>query len=434
MNSATQDLIRSEILELVGRHHRLRTVKPFVPGETFIPYSGRIYDEQEVTALVDSALDFWLTAGLRTEEFEERMRSRFESRDFLLVNSGSSANLLMVATLCSPEVEGHLNPGDEVITPAVTFPTTVAPIIQNRLVPVFVDCEVETLNIDPALVEDAIGPRTRALFIPHTLGNPCDMEAVCDIANRHDLRLLEDSCDALGARFSGKPVGTFGDMASLSFYPAHQMTMGEGGGVIVNGCGLQKAACSIRDWGRSCWCNPGKSNTCGKRFAGQSGELPEGYDHKYTYSNIGYNLKATDMQAAVGLAQLDKVDGFIESRRRTFGRLLAGLQSFAGRIILPRIDPRAEPSPFGFPVTVRPGIDRNLLVRHLEAARIETRLLFGGNITKQPGFLNIEKRIHGELTNSNIVMRDTLFVGVYPGLTDEMIDYMLETFHRFFEA
>jgi len=436
-----KQLLRDRILELVREYYRVAHQRPrFEAGRTRIPYSGRVYDDREMTLLTESALDFWLTAGPYSERFERRMRQFFDFRDFLLVNSGSSANLLMVSTLCAPDLinnlrgdgPGPLLPGDEVITPSVTFPTTVAPIIQNRLVPVFVDCEVGTYNINPQLIEDAIGPRTKAIFVPHTVGNPCDMDIITEVAARKGLWLLEDGCDALGATFNGRLAGTFGAMSSLSFYPAHHITMGEGGGVSINTFGLQKTARSVRDWGRDCWCDPGKSNTCGKRFEWELGELPCGYDHKYIYSNIGYNLKVTDMQAAIGLAQADKIEEFVEARRRNFWRLHSGLKNWEDQLILPRIDPRANPSPFGFPITVRDGIERASLVRHLEQAQIETRLVFGGNIVRQPGFLNIEKRIHGDLSQSDIIMRDTFFVGVYPGLTSEMIDYVLETFAAFF--
>ena len=429
--------LKEQILALVAEYHQVAHDRPaFVPGETRIPYAGRVYDHREMTLLADSALDFWLTAGPYADRFERRMRQFFGCRDFLLVNSGSSANLLMLSAICSPGLVGGaypppLQPGDEVVTPAVTFPTTVAPIVQNRLVPVFVDCEVGTYNINPGLVEDAIGPRTRAILVPHTLGNPCDMEILAEIARRRGLWLLEDCCDALGATFNGQLAGTFGEMASLSFYPAHHITMGEGGGVVINALGLQRTVRSLRDWGRDCWCDPGRSGTCGSRFERQTGELPHGYDHKYIYSNLGYNLKVTDLQAAIGLAQLEKLDAFIEARRRNFQRLYEGLKPHEDRLILPRTDPRANPSPFGFPITVRPGLERARLVRHLEDARIETRLLFGGNIVRQPGFLNIEKRIHGGLTQSDTIMRDTFFIGVYPGLTPEMLDYVLETFQEF---
>jgi CDP-4-dehydro-6-deoxyglucose reductase, E1 len=435
--------LRDRILEMVREYHAVaHRPKPFEPGISRVNYSGRVYDEREMVNLTGAALDFWLTLGPYGEQLETRMQSFFGSRDFVLVNSGSSANLLMVATICSPELDqllGHsdkprLHPGDEVITPAVTFPTTLTPIVQNRLVPVFVDCEVGTYNINPLLLEAAIGPRTRAILLPHTLGLPNAMDVVVDIANRHKLWLLEDSCDALGATFDGKLAGTFGDMASLSFYPAHQMTMGEGGGVVINSPRLKKTARSIRDWGRDCWCDPGKSDTCGKRFCWELGDLPAGYDHKYIYSNLGYNLKPTDMQAAIGLAQIDKVPGFVEARRRNFKRLHEGLRELEEWIVLPRVDARANPSPFGFPITVREGVDRRAVINHLEAAKIETRLVFGGNILRQPGFANIEHRIHGTLDQSDVIMRNTFFVGVYPGLTEEMIDYVIETLSGFFRT
>lgn len=433
--------LKGQILDLVREYYQVAHQRPaFEPGASRVPYAGRVYDEHDMASLADSSLDFWLTAGPFAEKFERRMRQFFESRDFILVNSGSSANLVMVSTLCAVDLHknlreggpGPLKPGDEVITPAVTFPTTLAPLLQNGLVPVFVDCEVGTYNINPNLVEDAIGPKTKAILVPHTVGNPCDMAILTEVARRHNIWLLEDGCDALGATFDGKLCGTFGAMSTLSFYPAHHITMGEGGGVAINGFGLQKTARSVRDWGRDCWCDPGKSNTCGTRFEWQEGELPCGYDHKYIYSNIGYNLKVTDMQAAIGLTQMDKIPQFVEARRRNFKQLYNGLKQWEDQIILPRIDPRANPSPFGFPITVRPGIERAKLVQHLEAAQIETRLVFGGNIIRQPGFLNIEKRVHGDLSESDIVMRDTLFIGVYPGLTPKMIEYMLETLEGFF--
>ncbi|MDE5095497.1 MAG: lipopolysaccharide biosynthesis protein RfbH [Trichodesmium sp. St11_bin5] len=433
--------LKVQILELVKKYYQTAHQKSgFEPGKSQINYSGRVYDDQELVNLVDSSLDFWLTAGPYGNKFESKMRDFFSSRDFLLVNSGSSANLLMVSTICSPELKSQkdtqlqpLEPGDEVITPAVTFPTTLAPIIQNRLIPVFVDCEVGTYNINPHLIEDAVGPRTKAIFIPHTVGNPCNMEIIMDVAKRHNLWVLEDSCDALGATFDGTLVGTFGQMASLSFYPAHHMTMGEGGAVIVNQASLKKTVLSLRDWGRSCWCPPGISDSCSKRFNWELGELPFGYDHKYIYSNIGYNLKVTDMQAAIGIAQKEKVEGFIEKRRHNFWRLYEGLKSLEEYLILPKIDSRANPSPFGFPITVKEGINRRELVQHLEAHQIETRLVFGGNILKQPGFMNIERRVHGTLEESDIIMNRTLFTGVFPGLTDEMIDYVIEQFTVFFK-
>src|SRR5271157_4482602 len=434
--------LKERILDLVRQYYQVAHQRPaFDPGSTRITYSGRVYDERDMAMLAESCLDFWLTSGPFAGRFEQRMRQFFGSRDFVLVNSGSSANLLMLAALCAPGLPADLRggppplvPGDEVVTPAVTFPTTLAPIVQNRLLPVFVDCEVGTYNINPRLVEDALGPRTRAIFVPHTVGNPCDMAILGEVARRRGLWLLEDGCDALGATFNGQLAGTFGDMSSLSFYPAHHITMGEGGGIAINGFGLQKTARSVRDWGRDCWCDPGKSNTCGTRFGWQCGELPCGYDHKYIYSNIGYNLKVTDLQAAIGLAQTEKMEAFIAARRSNFQHLYQGLLAHEDYLILPKIDPRPNPSPFGFPITVRPGVDRGRMVRHLEDAQIETRLVFGGNIVRQPGFLNIEKRVFGDLAESDTIMRDTFFIGVYPGLTAEMIDYVLNVFEGFFPS
>lgn len=433
--------LKAEILELARKYVEVAHArKPFVPGQTRIPYSGRIFDSAEMGNLVDAALDFWLTFGPYGQRFERRMQEFFGSHGFALVNSGSAANLLMVATLCSPELDRllresdppRLREGDEVITPAVTFPTTLAPIVQHHLIPVFVDCQIGTYNVRPELLEEAIGPKTRAIFLPHTLGNPCDMDVVMDVAARRRLWVLEDGCDALGATFNGRLVGTFGAMSSLSFYPAHQMTMGEGGGVVINHPRVKKTAQSIRDWGRDCWCDPGVSDTCGKRFGWQQGQLPFGYDHKYIYSNIGYNLKPTDLQAAIGLAQADKIPSFVEARRKNFQRLHDGLKPLEDVLILPQTDPRANPSPFGFAVTVREGVDRARLVAHLEGAKIETRLVFGGNILRQPGFLDIPRRVHGGLEQSDVIMHRTVFVGVYPGLTPEMLDYMIAAFHGFF--
>jgi len=431
------DDIKRRILDLVEEYYlEVHQRTPFVPGETRINYSGRVYDSLEMVNLVSSSLDFWLTAGPYAKKLETGLRRFFGSADFILVNSGSSANLLMVAALCARGMEGPLpplEPGDEILTPAVTFPTTLTPILHNALVPLFVDCEVGTYNVNPALIEEALGPRTRALLIPHTLGNPCDMATIMNVAQRHRLWVLEDGCDALGATFDGRKVGTFGALSSVSFYPAHHMTMGEGGGIAVNQPSIMRTLVSLRDWGRDCWCEPGRSNTCGKRFAWQLGDLPYGYDHKYIYSHQGYNLKVTDMQAAIGLAQLEKVPEFIKRRRHNFNRMLDGLRPLEDRVVLPVVHPLANPSPFGFPITVKKVGLRQELIRHLEESNIETRLVFGGNILRQPGFQGIPCRIHGELTDSDRIMRDTLFVGVYPGLTDEMVDYMVERLQAFFK-
>jgi CDP-6-deoxy-D-xylo-4-hexulose-3-dehydrase len=339
----------------------------------------------------------------------------------------------MVATLCSAQLENHLTAGDEVITPAVTFPSTLAPILQNQLVPVFVDCELGTYNIDPRLLEAAVGPRTRAIFVPHTLGNPCDMDTICAVAKKHDLFLLEDCCDAFGSTFGGQLCGTFGEMSSLSFYPAHHITMGEGGGVAVKSAAVGKIAKSIRDWGRDCWCDPGVADTCGKRFGWQLGELPAGYDHKYIYSNIGYNLKLTDLQAAIGLAQLDKLPRFVEARQRNFRRLYDGLKPFEEFLILPQWHEKADPSWFGFPLTVRGGVKRFDLVQWLEKNLIDSRQIFGGNILRQPGYQHIPRRVVGALDNSDRVMTDSLFLGVFPGITDSMVDYVVERMTAFFK-
>jgi len=427
------EALRRQILDLVREYYAVgHAPAPFVPGTTKINYAGRVYDDRELTNLVESALDFWLTAGPYGQSLEKEMRKFFGAADFLLVNSGSSANLVMISALTSRMVEHRLEPGDEVITPAVTFPTTLTPIVQNGLVPVFVDCELGTYNVNPSAVEAAIGPRTRALMIPHTLGNPFDLGRIAPLAERHQLFLLEDCCDALGSTWDGRLVGTFGHMASLSFFPAHHMTMGEGGGVIVNRSGLNRAAQSIRDWGRDCWCPPGQSNTCGKRFEWQLGDLPAGYDHKYIYSNLGYNLKVTDMQAAIGLAQLEKVPDFCARRRVNFHRLYAGLAPFQDRLLLPRWLPAADPAWFGFPITVGAGVSRLELVRFLEARRIETRLVFSGNVLRQPGFRDIRHRVVGDLTASDRVMNETFFLGVYPGLTPAMLDYVVESVAAFF--
>ena len=431
--SSEAEELKAEILERVRRYHEIAHKKaPFVPGDTRVGYSSRNYGPEELENVVDAGLDFWLTLGPYGDLFERQLAAYVGCRDAVLVNSGSSANLTAVMTLMSPQLERPLAPGDEAITPAVTFPTTLAPIVQAGLVPVFVDCEVGTYNVDPELLASAITPNTRALVIPHTLGNPFALDVVSELAREHDLYLIEDSCDALGATFDGKRVGTFGDLGSLSFYPAHQMTMGEGGAVLVNHARYQRIARSVRDWGRDCWCAPGESNTCGKRFGWQLGDLPTGYDHKYIYSHVGYNLKPTDLQAAIGLAQLQRVPEFVEARRRNFAFLYEGLSEFADRLILPVTDPRAEASWFGFPITVGETVSRQSLVRWLETGNIETRTVFGGNILRQPGYRNIQHRVFGSLERSDRIARDTFFIGLHPGLTEEMLGYVLERFASFF--
>ncbi|MBI2495628.1 MAG: lipopolysaccharide biosynthesis protein RfbH [Candidatus Omnitrophica bacterium] len=426
--------LRDEISTRVREYYELaHAPKRFVPFESKVPYAGRHFGPEEMQSLMGATLDFWLTLGPYGHRFERALKAYFDARDAILVNSGSSANLLAIATLCCPTLEGHLRPGDEVITPAVTFPTTVAPLVQHQLVPVFVDCELGTYNLDPELVAQAISPRTRAIVVPHTLGNPCDLDALTQLAQQHGLWLMEDCCDALGSTFAGKRVGTFGDLATLSFYPAHHITTGEGGGLIVNRQRFMKIARSIRDWGRDCWCEPGVSNTCGQRFGWQLGDLPLGYDHKYIYSRIGYNLKPTDLQAAIGCAQLAKLDAFIAARRRNFQRLREGLAPCEEFLIFPQAHPKAEPSWFGFPLTVRAGVRRAELVRWLEEAKIETRMIFAGNLLRQPAFQEIAHRVAGSLAQTDRVMQDTFFIGVYPGLTDEMIDFIVERFRQFFQ-
>lgn len=428
---STEEL-REQIMLLVREYFRRNHAhKPFQPGVDRIHYAGRVFDEKEMEMGVSAVLDFWLTLGQHGVEFENRLAKRLGVSDVVLTNSGSSANLLAMAALLEDPGLG-LRPGDEVITPAVTFPSTLAPIIQNGLVPVFVDCCIETLNIAQEKISSAISPKTRALFLPHTLGNPFDLGAIMDIAQRHKLVLVEDACDALGSTYGGQPVGSFGTMATLSFYPAHHITMGEGGAVIVSRPSLGRIVRSLRDWGRDCWCGPGESNACGKRFGWTAGGLPPGYDHKYVYSRIGYNLKPTDIQAAIGLAQLDKLDRFVLRRKENFSRLRAGLDHYGKWLILPSHDQRADPAWFGFPMTVQNGIQRGELIEHLEGRGIETRLIFGGNILRQPGYQNIRHRVAGSLENSDRVMRDSFFIGVYPGLDDGQVEYILESFEIYF--
>ena len=429
------EVLREKILALVTEYAEVaHAPRPFVPGQSPVPVSGKVYGGSDMASLVDSALDFWLTTGRFNAAFELKLRRFLGVQHALTCNSGSSANLLAVSALASPMLgDRALQPGDEVITCAAGFPTTVNPILQHNLVPVFVDVHVPTYNIRADLIEAAITPKTRAIVIAHTLGNPFDLDTVLALAERHKLYVVEDSCDALGASYRGKLVGTHGDVGTLSFYPAHHITMGEGGAVFTNRSKLKRILESIRDWGRDCWCDPGKDNTCNKRFEHQLGELPFGYDHKYTYSNIGYNLKITDMQAAVGLAQLDRLEGFIAARRHNFTRLKAGLAALEEFLILPEATPNAEPSWFGFPLTVRPGapFSRDALVLHLNERKIGTRLLFGGNLLRQPYMLGRPHRVSGSLAAADLVMASTFWIGVFPGLGDVHIDYMLEEIAAF---
>jgi len=433
LDKTLRNRIKAEVINYYQAIHAGKG-NVFIKGKTKINYAGRVFDEKEMVNLVNSSLDFWLTAGRFAEELEKKFRKFFNSSECLLVNSGSSANLLMVATLCSRQLENHLKPGDEVITQAACFPTTLAPLLQYNLVPVFVDCEVGTYNINPKEIKKAISPKTKAIFITHTLGNPCNMEQILKIARQYHLFLLEDACDALGAIFDNRIVGGFGDMSSLSFYPAHHMTMGEGGAVVINNPKMVKIAHSIRDWGRDCWCAPGKNNTCGRRFSYKWEKLPFGYDHKYVYSNIGYNLKITDMQAAVGCAQFEKLPNFIRERNANFQRYFSRLKKYESFLILPRKERKAVPSWFGFPITVSGGLNRERLTKYLEDFKIETRLLFAGNILKQPGFSGIAHRNYGNLKNTGRIMKDTFFLGVYPGLTPEKINFILDKIDDFFRT
>jgi CDP-6-deoxy-D-xylo-4-hexulose-3-dehydrase len=428
--SEKADRLRARILELVGEYSaEAFPQKQFVPGETPVPVAGRVFDGADVQSLIDSSLDFWLTTGRYANQFEKEFARFFNMRHAILVNSGSSANLLALTCLTSPALrERQLKPGDEVITAATGFPTTVNPIFQNNLVPVFVDVDIPTYNLDVSQLEAALSEKTRAVMIAHTLGNPFNLEAVTDFCSRHNLWLVEDCCDAVGATYNGQPVGRFGDAATVSFYPAHHITMGEGGAVLTDKPKLKKLVESFRDWGRDCWCEPGKDNTCGKRFDWELGDLPHGYDHKYTYSHIGYNLKLTDMQAAVGVSQLKKLPRFIERRRENFQYLFQGLEKLQDYFLLPQATPNSNPSWFGFPIYVRPEapFSRDEVVRWLEAHKIGTRLLFGGNLIRQPAYRGQKYRVVGDLTRADEVMRRVFWIGVYPGLTPPMLDYVCE--------
>ncbi len=432
------DELRDRMVALAAEHHALtHPVVEFVPGETVVPASGKVVGVPELTNLVDAALELWLTEGHFADELEAGLVERVGVRHAYLCNSGSSANLLAVAALCSPRLgERRLRPGDEVVTVAAGFPTTVNPLLLQGLVPVFVDVELGTYDARPELLAEAIGPRTRAIVMAHTLGNPFDLGVVGALAAEHDLFVVEDSCDALGARYRGRQVGTFGDLATLSFYPAHQMTTGEGGCVLTRSGALGKLVESLRDWGRDCWCAPGMEDTCGRRFGWQLGDMPAGYDHKYIYSQIGYNLKLTDLQAAVGLAQLARIDGFVADRARNWARLAEGLAALGEHLVLPTATPHSEPSWFGFAITVRPEapFTRAELVAHLDRRRIGTRLLFGGNLTRQPAYAGATYRVAGELTTTDVVAEGTFWVGVFPGLRDEMLDFVVESITEFVEG
>ena len=427
--------LRRQILDLTARYcSELSHPGEFIPGVSPVPVSGKVIDGADISAVVDSALDGWFTTGRFAETFERNLARFVGVRSASLVNSGSSANLVALSALTSPKLgDRQLRPGDEVITVAAGFPTTVNPIFQNRLVPVFVDVTVPGYEIDVRELEAARSNRTRAVFIAHTLGNVFDLDAVCAFADKHNLWLIEDCCDALGSTYKGRNVGTFGDIATLSFYPAHHITTGEGGAVLTDKPALQVLIESFRDWGRDCWCEPGKDNTCGKRFEWQLGSLPCGYDHKYTYSHIGYNLKATDMQAALGASQLNKLPGFIARRKENFHHLKTALAGLEESLMLPEATAHSDPAWFGFPIGVREDapLRREDLIRVLDANKIGTRLLFGGNLLRQPAYQDCEYRVAGELRNTDFVMNNVFWVGVYPGLTRLMLDFVAKTITEF---
>ena len=431
----TEDQERQHILDLVRAYAERKTAAAsFVPGTTPIPPSGKVLGAAEFVNLVDASLDGWLTAGRFNAAFEKNLGDFLGIEHVLTCNSGSSANLLALTALTSPRLGARaLQPGDEVITAAAGFPTTVNPILQNGLTPVFVDSDIGTYNPSPAAVETAISPRTRAIMLAHTLGNPFDAAALRALADQHGLWLVEDCCDALGSTLNGRKVGSFGHIGTLSFYPAHHITMGEGGAVFTVDRELKQILESLRDWGRDCWCNPGCDNTCGKRFDWQLGELPAGYDHKYVYSHLGYNLKITDMQAAIGLAQLDRIDGFIAARRDNFARLTELLQPLAEFFILPEASPGSIPSWFGFPLTLRydAPFNRIDLLRFLDQRKIGSRLLFAGNLTRPPYFLDRPYRISGALNNADIIMQRTFWIGLWPGLGEAQLRYVAQSIGDF---
>jgi len=433
--SERADQLRAQILELVAEYTaEAFPPRQFEPGSSAVPVSGRVFDATDLQHLVDSSLDFWLTTGRYADQFEKEFARFFKMRHAILVNSGSSANLLALTSLTSPLLrERQLQPGDEVITVASGFPTTVNPILQNNLVPVFVDVDIPTYNIDTQYLESARSEKTRAVMVAHTLGNPFNLHEVTEFCKQHNLWLVEDCCDAVGASYNGQPVGRFGDVATVSFYPAHHITMGEGGAVLTDKPKIKKIVESFRDWGRDCWCDPGKENTCGKRFNWQLGDLPHGYDHKYIYSHIGYNLKVTDMQAAIGVSQLRKLPEFIQKRRDNFDYLHQSLQDLQEFLILPQATPNSQPSWFGFLIAVRDGapFTRNELIQFLDRRKIGTRLLFGGNLLRQPAYRHIQHRVASPLKNADFIMNNVFWIGVYPGLDYPMLDYICESLHEF---
>lgn len=427
--------IQSKISALVSQYAEEKyKTKDFIPGQTVIPPAGKVIGELELQYMVEASLDGWLTTGRFNDKFEKELAAYLGVKHLITVNSGSSANLVAFSALTSPKLgDRAVKAGDEVISVAAGFPTTINPIIQFGAIPVFLDVDISTYNIDVTKLEQAVSPKTKAVFIAHTLGNPYDLKAIRAFCDTHKLWLIEDCCDALGSRYDGKLVGTFGDIATVSFYPAHHITMGEGGAVFTNNDQLKTIAESFRDWGRDCYCQPGCDNTCGKRYCQQLGQLPAGYDHKYTYSHLGYNLKITDMQAACGLAQLARLDDFVQKRKDNFNYLKTKLQECSEFLILPEATPNSEPSWFGFPITIKEtaGFTRGELLTYLDDNKVGTRLLFAGNVTKQPYMQGRNFRTIGELTNSDRIMNQTFWVGIYPGLTEQMLDYTAEIIGQF---
>jgi CDP-6-deoxy-D-xylo-4-hexulose-3-dehydrase len=436
--SKTPQELRNAIFDLVKEYHKIKfEKKEFIPGTTPVRYAGRVFDDKELVSLVDSSLDFWLTAGRFADEFESEMASFLDLEYAMLVNSGSSANLCAFSSLTSHLLgDKRLKPGDEVISVAAGFPTTVNPIIQHGMIPVFVDVDLGTYNVNIDQLRNAIGPKTRAIFLAHTLGNPYNLDVIMELVKKHDLWLVEDCCDALGSTYKNKKLGTFGHVASFSFYPAHHITMGEGGAVATNDERIARAVKSIRDWGRDCYCNGGENNTCGKRFTGTHGTLPPGYDHKYVYSHIGYNLKVTDMQAAIGVEQLKKLPEFCAQRRENFKLWTDGFKKWEDKFILPMATAESDPAWFAFPVTVKEdaGFTRTEFTNYLDTKKIETRNLFAGNMLRQPAYADVPHRVAKDLKNTDIIMNDTFFLGTFPGLIKEQIDYSLEIIGSFIKS